>query len=79
MINIEEFTRLLEMEFDDIEPNTLNPKTSYRNIPNFSSMYALIIIAFIDNEFEVLLTGEDLRNAETIEDLYNLICLRKSS
>ena len=76
MINIDEFTRLLELEFDDIEPKTLTPNTNYRSIPNFSSMYALIIIAFIDNEFDVLLTGEDLRNTETIADLYNLVSQR---
>ncbi|MCB0381352.1 MAG: hypothetical protein KDD24_08850 [Flavobacteriales bacterium] len=79
MIDVNEFTRLLEEEFDDIEIKSLTPKTSYRSIPNFSSMYALIIIAFIDNEFDVLLTGEDLRNAETIEDLYKLVASKKSN
>ncbi|MFN3918438.1 MAG: acyl carrier protein [Flavobacteriales bacterium] len=73
MVTLEEFTRLLEKEFDDIDTNSLSPKTSYRNIPDFSSMHALVIIAFIDNQFDVLLTGEELKNAVTIEDLYNLV------
>lgn len=77
MINVNEFTKLLEEEFDDIEEGTLKPETSYRNIPNFSSMYALIIIAFIDNQFDVLLTGEDLKKAETIADLYNIVKSKK--
>lgn len=77
MIDVNEFTGLLEEEFDDIEKGVLKPETSYRSIPNFSSMYALIIIAFIDNQFDVLLTGEDLKKAETIEDLYNIVKSKK--
>lgn len=72
-MNVEEFTRKLEEEFEDLEPGTIHPATNYRDIPEFNSMYALIIIAFIDNEFEVLLTGEELRKAETVQDLYDLV------
>jgi acyl carrier protein len=78
MVTLEEFTRLLEKEFDDIEPNSLSPQTNYRNIPNFSSMHALIIIAFIDNKFDILLSGEELKNTEAIEDLYNLVKSKNS-
>lgn len=73
MINVEEFTRLLEQEFDDMEPNSLTPETSYRDMPDFSSMHALIIIAFIDNQFDVLLTGQELKNTITVKDLYDLV------
>ncbi|NQX97812.1 MAG: acyl carrier protein [Flavobacteriales bacterium] len=73
MIDENEFVRLLENEFEDVDEGSLKPDSSYREIPNFSSMYALIIIAFIDNEFDVLLTGEDLRSTETIADLYAII------
>ena len=73
MMEIIEFTKLLEEEFDDLEPNFLTPETSYRSIPDFSSMHALIIIAFIDNQFDVLLTGQELKNTNTVQDLYNLV------
>lgn len=73
MMDIDEFTRQLEGEFEDVTPGTLTSETNYRDIPEFSSMYALIIIAFIDSEFDVLLTGEELRKANTVRDLYDLI------
>jgi acyl carrier protein len=73
MISVEEFTKLLEEEFEDVQTNTLKPNTNYREIPDFSSMYALIIIAFIDNQFDVLLQGKDLKEAQTIQDLYNIV------
>lgn len=72
-MNVNEFTSLLEKEFEDLPENTLSPSTNYRDIPEFSSMHILIIIAFIDNQFDVLLTGSDLKVAETIEDLYSLV------
>lgn len=76
-MNIEEFTRGLENEFEDIEHGTLTPDMNYRDIPAFNSMYALIIIAYIDSEFDVLLTGEELRKADTVRDLYALIQSKK--
>lgn len=73
MISIEEFTQLLEKEFEELPPNTLTPDTNYRDIPNWSSMHALIIIAFADANFGVELTASDLRSTQTIRDLYNII------
>jgi acyl carrier protein len=76
-MNIQEFTKNLEAEFDEIEPGTILPTTNYRDIKGWSSMYALIIIAFVDTHFDVALNAEDLKNAQTIEDLYNIIITKK--
>lgn len=74
MISAEEFTNQLVAEFEDVEPNTVFPDTNYREIKNWSSMYALIIIAFIDANFDVQLNAEDLKNTQTVRDLYNIVC-----
>lgn len=73
MMSIEEFTKQLEAEFDDIEPGTIRPDTDYRNIKGWSSMHALIVIAFVDANFDIILTGSDLKTTQTIRDLYNLV------
>lgn len=72
-MTIHEFTQLLEKEFEDIPSGTLKPETNYRDIPNWSSMHALVIIAFVDANFGVELTASDLKNTQTIHDLYNII------
>ena len=46
MISVEEFTTQLTAEFEDVDPHSVFPSTNYRDIKNWSSMYALIIIAF---------------------------------
>jgi acyl carrier protein len=78
MIGIEEFTRKLEAEFEDVEPGSLDPDMHYRQIKGWSSMHALIIIAFVDSEFDVMLNGSDLKSASTIRDLYSIVTSRLS-
>lgn len=73
MITIEEFAKKLEEEFEDIEQGSIKPDTNYRSIKGWSSMHALIIIALVDAEFNLILNGSDLKSANTIRDLYKII------
>lgn len=79
MITIKEFTTELEKEFEDIEPGTITPETNYREIKSWSSMYALIVIAFVDANFEVELNADDLKNSQSIRDIYNIIVAKKQA
>lgn len=73
MIEINTFTQKIENEFEELEKGTLTPQTNYREIKDWSSMHALIIIALIDSEYDVLLKGDDLKETQTIQDLFNLV------
>lgn len=73
MNNIEEFISTLETEFDELEPGTLKPDTKFSDLDEWSSMHSLIIIALIDTEYEVTITGEDLMSISKVEELYNIV------
>lgn len=73
MEEISEFIKKIENEFEELEKGTLTPHTNYREIEDWSSMHALIIIALIDSEYDVLLKGDDLKETKTIQDLFNLV------
>jgi acyl carrier protein len=73
MDDITTFTRKLENELDGVEPGSLQATTVYREIPAWSSMYALVLIALSETEYNVTLTGEDLRGCKTVQDLYDII------
>ncbi len=73
MDDIKTFIVKLEAELDEVPTGTLRPETSFRHMEGWSSMHALIIIAFIDSEYNVVLTGDDLRQAETVSDIYAII------
>lgn len=77
-MDIQELIIHIEKEFEEIEKGTLHPKSSIRDIEGWSSMHALILIALVDNHYDILLTGEELKNALTIQDLFNAILKRKS-
>ena len=79
MISIEEFTVQLEAELEDLEKGTLKPDTNYHEMDNWNSMYALLVIAFVDANFNVLLNANDLKNTKTVRDLYNLVSSRTSA
>lgn len=73
MMTLDEFTKNLEAEFEEVQSGTITPETNYRSIKGWSSMHALIIIAFIDANFNVILTGADLKSAENIKGLYQIV------
>ena len=66
------------MEFDEIEAGTIKPASTFRDLPEWSSMHALIIIALIDTEYDVILNGEDLRSAETVQDLFDVVIKKQN-
>jgi acyl carrier protein len=72
-MSIEEFTTLLEAEFDELPKGSLTPDMAYRDIEGWSSMHALIIVAFVDMHFDLVLNTSDLTNATTIRDLYQIV------
>jgi acyl carrier protein len=77
-MNIQEFISIIEEEFDEVEKGTLEASTSFRQMEGWSSMHALILIALVDNHFDVLLTGEELRGLDTIKDLFDLLASKKA-
>ena len=72
-MSINDFIVAIEQEFEDLESGTLNSQTNYRDIEGWSSMHALIIIALVDSEYDVLLSGDDLKNTSTIQDLFEIV------
>lgn len=64
-----------ELENTDLSSITLS--TDFKKIEEWDSLVALSIIAMVDEEFEVCITGSDIQSSTTIEDLYNLVISRQ--
>ena len=74
MDTLNEFISKLKTEFEeDYDVSNINEKTKITEIDWWSSMHALIIIALIDSEYDVIIEPEELKNAQTVEDLYQII------
>ena len=72
-MEIKKFIQLFADQFDDVDANSLTPETRFRDLDEWSSLLALSVIAMVDEEFEILLKGDDIRNSTTISDLYKII------
>ncbi len=73
MESISTFISKIEAEIDGLPPGSLKPETNYRDLPEWSSMHALVLIALSETEYNVTLTGDDLRKCSTVQHLYDLI------
>jgi len=65
-------------QFDDTDIEEFKAETKFREIEEWSSLTALSIIAMVDEEYNVALKGDDIRNSQTINDLYIIVCSRFS-
>jgi acyl carrier protein len=75
-MNIEEFIKHVEGEFDDIQPGILKPESKFREVFEWNSINALILIAMVKTEYDVTLSADDLIGSKTIQDIYNLVSSR---
>ena len=60
-------------QLDDTDASTINAETKFRDIDEWDSLTSLSIIAMVDEEYAVKLTGEDFRNSQTIQDLFEVV------
>lgn len=73
-MEIKEFIEKFAEIFDDTDASTLTPETKFRELDEWSSLSALSLIAMVDEEYDVELKGDEIKNAETITDIFNVIC-----
>lgn len=72
-MEIKDFIEKFGEIFDDTDISTLSPETKFRDLDEWSSLSALGVIALADEEFDVELSGNDLRQVNTIQELFDLI------
>ena len=72
-MDINEFIENFAEQFDDTDASEFTPETNFKELDEWSSLIALSIIAMVDEEYDVTLKGDDIRNATTIHDLFNTV------
>ncbi|MGZ3882972.1 MAG: acyl carrier protein [Bacteroidia bacterium] len=77
IMTVNDFIEKIEDAIEDLPKGYLKPETEYRKSEIWSSMHSLIIIALVDTEYDVVITGEDLRNCRDVNALFDLIKSRR--
>lgn len=77
MKSLDEFVELFAELFDDTDPSEITASTVFHDLDEWSSLIGLSVIAMVDEEFDIALKGDDVKNAVTVEDLYNNVKARQ--
>lgn len=72
-MELKDFIEKFAEQFDETDASEFKADTEFKALDEWSSLTALSIIAMVDEEYDVALKGDDVRNAETIEDLFNVV------
>jgi acyl carrier protein len=72
-LNIEHFIKNFSDQFDETDFEVFKFDTKFRELDEWDSLIALSLIAMTDEEYGVKLTGNDIKNSETLFDLYEVI------
>jgi acyl carrier protein len=73
-MEIEVFLEKIKAEFnEDYEIGDLGLDDNIKNMDWWSSMHALVIIALIDTEYDVMLAPSQMKSANTVRELFTMV------
>ena len=72
-MELKEFIEHFAEQFEETPVESFMAETVFKDLDEWSSLMALVIIGMVDEEFGVVLKGDDIRNSQTIEDLYKQV------
>ena len=67
-----EFIQELENSLDILQEGMLQPETRFREIPGWDSLASLTTLSVFDEVFSRQISGDELKQCETIADLVAL-------
>ena len=72
-MEIKDFIENFANQFDDTDASAFKAETEFKELDEWSSLVALSVIAMVDEEYDITIKGEDIRNSNTIEELFNAV------
>ena len=76
-MDLNDFISNFALQFDETDAEVFSKSTVFKGLEEWFSLNALSIIAMVDDEYDVKLKGDDIRNSSTIEDLFVIVKSRK--
>lgn len=72
-MKLDEFVAHFAEQFEDTDVSVFTPETKFRELEEWSSLLALSIIAMVDEEYDITLKGAEMKSAETIQELFDIV------
>lgn len=72
-MELKDFITKIASQFEDTDQSEITADCQFKDLEEWSSLTALSIIAFIKTEYGKSVNGREIRNCDTIEDIFNLV------
>ena len=72
-MDLEKFIADFAEQFDDTDASEIKADTEFHELEEWSSLTAMSIIAMVKTTYGKTITGAEMRQCDTIEDIFNLI------
>ena len=75
-MKLNEFVEKFAEQFDDTDPSEITASTEFHELDEWSSIIGMTVIALAKTEYGKTITGKELRECVTVEDVFNLIAAK---
>jgi len=72
-MDISAFVKNFALQFDETDPELISADTDFKDLDEWSSLTALSVISMVDEEYDVTLTGNDIKNSDKVIELYEIV------
>ena len=72
-MDLNEFIKNFADQFDDTDSGEFTPECEFHQLDEWSSLTGMAIIAMVKADYNKDITAKELRECDTIENLYNLV------
>ena len=72
-MELKDFIENFAEQFDDTDSSEIQANTVFKDLDEWSSLVALSVIAMVDEEYDITIKGDEIRNSNTVEDLFNAV------
>ncbi len=72
-MRVEEFIEKIVEEFPDLDKSDIAPEMDFRDHVEWDSINALVLIAMVNVEYDVIITAQELINAATVNDVFEVV------
>lgn len=73
IMELQEFIKTFADQFDDTDLSDITAETEFHLLDEWSSLTGMGVIAMAKTQYGKTITGKEIRECETVEELYNLI------
>lgn len=72
-MEINDFLTNFAEQFDDTDASEIQADTKFHELEEWSSLTGMSVIAMAKTQYGKTITGKEIRESETVEDLFNII------